>query len=127
LETNTTINSNSPNRVPRIRESRFWCGTIPAKTKGTLHRDIQYGIRLFLEAEIQTAREVVDATEEGTEGTDSSEERREEEVTDILTATYIYLALHPITDILIIGGVYLAWRGYKKYITGGRNDTLQTG
>jgi hypothetical protein len=48
-------------------------------------------------------------------------------MTDILTATYVYLALHPITDILIIGGVYLAWRGYKKYLSGGKNDTLQTG
>jgi len=48
-------------------------------------------------------------------------------MTDIITTTYIYLALHPITDLLIVGGLYLVWKGYKKYMTGGKNDTLQTG
>ena len=64
----------------------------------------------------------MDATEESKTSEGSSEERGEEKMTDILTATYIYLALHPITDLLIIGGVYLAWRGYKKYSTGGKHN-----
>jgi hypothetical protein len=37
---------------------------------------------------------------------------------DPFTATYVYLALHPITDILIIGGIYVLWLGYKKYLAG---------
>jgi hypothetical protein len=66
----------------------------------------------------------MDATKEDSGSTGS--ERREKEMTDILTATYVYLALHPITDILIIGGVYLAWRGYKKYLSGGKRNDVQT-
>jgi hypothetical protein len=47
-------------------------------------------------------------------------------MTDIITATYIYLALHPITDVLIVGGVYLIYKGYKKYLSGGKNAAVQT-
>jgi hypothetical protein len=64
---------------------------------------------------------------EATQISKESKDRGKEEMTDIITTTYIYLALHPITDLLIVGGLYLVWKGYKKYMTGGKNDTLQTG